>query len=79
MAPYLTPNIIRQAMAAMTGEIIGGMASSAVRMGRARIGRLRRRAIPSPSRSSSTSAGPVMTAVFHTEPQKRPSRSTASV
>ena len=38
MAPYLTPNIMRQAMPAITGDTMGGMARRAVRMGRARIG-----------------------------------------
>ena len=33
MAPYLTPNIIRQAMAAITGDTMAGMASSAVMIG----------------------------------------------
>ena len=55
----------------MTGETMAGMARSAVMIGRPRITRLRRSASPSPSSSSTTSDGAMMTAVFHTEPRKR--------
>ena len=78
MAPYLTPNIIRHAMAAMTGETMAGIARSAVMIGRPRATRLRRRASPSPRISSSTRDGAMMTAVFHTEPMKRGSLNRTS-
>jgi len=58
-------------MAAMTGEIIAGMARSAVMIGRPRVARERRSAIPRPSSSSTTRDGVMMTAVFQIEPRKR--------
>ena len=78
MAPNLTPYIIRQAMPPITGETIAGMASSAVMIGRPRMTRLRRSAIPSPRSSSIASYGAMMTAVFQTEPRKRWSLTSAS-
>ena len=45
MAPYLTPNIMRHAMPAMTGDTIAGMASSAVMIGRPWVTRLSSRAM----------------------------------
>src|SRR5213080_5079362 len=57
MAPYLTPYIIRHAIAAITGETIDGMTRSAVMIGRPRSTRLRRSAIPSPSKSSDQRRG----------------------
>ena len=79
MAPYLTPNIIRQAIAAITGETMAGMARSAVMMGRPWSTRLRSIAMPSPSKSSRTSDGAMITAVFQTEPRNRGSRKIPSV
>ena len=79
MAPYLTPNIMRQAMAAMTGETMAGIASSAVTIGRPRVMRPSRSAMPRPSSSSHTSEGAMITAVFQIEPRKRPSLNSASI
>ena len=78
MAPYLTPYIIRHAIAAITGETIDGMTRSAVMIGRPRSTRLRRSAIPSPSKSSRISDGAMSSAVFQTEPMKRSSLKSAS-
>jgi len=79
MAPYLTPNIMRQAMAAITGDTMAGMASSAVMIGRPCVTRLSSRAMARPRSSSHTSDGTMSTIVFHTEAMNRSSRSSASL
>ncbi len=78
MAPYLTPNIMRHAMPAMTGDTMAGMASSAVMIGRPCVTRLSSRAMPRPASSSHTSEGAMRTTVFHTEAMNRSSRRSAS-
>ena len=79
MAPYLTPNIMRHAMPAITGETMAGIASRAVMMGRPWVTRLSRSAMPRPRSSSHTRAGTMRMTVFQTEAMKRSSRNSASV